>query len=62
MSTCLSADLGLATVAKGIETEQQEAALLFMGCPSGQGYRFGHPVSETDVVTILQGRQFASSA
>lgn len=58
----MSADLGLATVAEGIETEQQEATLLSMGCPGGQGYRFGHPMSEMDVVSFLQGRQLARSA
>ena len=58
----MSADLGLATVAEGIETERQEATLIAMGCPSGQGYRFGHPMNEADVVTYLQGRPLAQSA
>jgi len=49
----MSADLGLETVAEGIETEAQEAALVSMGCPVGQGYRFGRPMSEMDIRAFL---------
>ena len=35
--------LGAATVAEGIETEEQRAALLALGCDEGQGYLLGRP-------------------
>ncbi|WP_455271090.1 putative bifunctional diguanylate cyclase/phosphodiesterase [Rhizobium herbae] len=34
-------ELGLETIAEGIETEEQETALRLLGCKSGQGYRYG---------------------
>jgi len=39
----LARGLGLDVVAEGVETEQQAAALLAMGCPRAQGYLFGRP-------------------
>ena len=41
--TEMSNDLGLLTVAEGIETRDQHEALLEMGCKYGQGYLFGRP-------------------
>jgi len=38
----MCADLGLSTVAEGIEDEAQRDALRSMGCSHGQGYLFGH--------------------
>lgn len=49
----MSRDLGLETIAEGIETAEQEAALLALGCPAGQGYRFGRPMPEEDVERYL---------
>jgi len=49
----MSLDLGLETIAEGIETSEQEAALRAMGCPSGQGFRYGRPMSETHLETYL---------
>jgi len=40
----LSQILGLATVAEGIESEEQRRALLAMGCKHGQGFLFGEPM------------------
>jgi EAL domain-containing protein (putative c-di-GMP-specific phosphodiesterase class I) len=39
----MSADLGLKTVAEGIESEAQLEVLRGMGCTHGQGYLFGRP-------------------
>lgn len=39
----LSQDLGMKTVAEGIETQEQLAVLRDMGCSHGQGYLFGRP-------------------
>ena len=36
--------LGLETVAEGVETEGQRAALALLGCPSSQGYLFARPL------------------
>jgi diguanylate cyclase (GGDEF)-like protein/PAS domain S-box-containing protein len=38
----MCADMGVATVAEGIETSAQSDALRQMGCSHGQGYLFGH--------------------
>ena len=38
----LCADLGLSTVAEGVETADQRDALVAMGCSHAQGYLFGH--------------------
>jgi diguanylate cyclase (GGDEF)-like protein/PAS domain S-box-containing protein len=40
--------LGLETVAEGVETEGQRAALASFGCPSSQGYLFDRPMSGAD--------------
>ena len=39
----LGRKLGLATVAEGIENEEQARALMQLGCQTGQGYYFGVP-------------------
>jgi diguanylate cyclase (GGDEF)-like protein len=39
----LSAALGIAAVAEGVETEHQAARLHALGCPFAQGYLFGAP-------------------
>lgn len=49
----LSQDLGLQTVAEGIETVGQAAYLLAAGCDLGQGYLFSKPVPGDYVATLL---------
>ena len=49
----MSRDLGLDTIAEGIETPEQEASLKAMGCPAGQGYRYARPMPEADVGSYL---------
>jgi diguanylate cyclase (GGDEF)-like protein/PAS domain S-box-containing protein len=39
----LGSELGLEVVAEGVETEEQRALLLSMGCQSAQGWLFGRP-------------------
>ena len=40
----LGQSLGLATIAEGVETEEQAEMLLLLGCEMGQGLLFGKPV------------------
>ena len=40
----LGQSLGLATVAEGIETQEQAEMMLWLGCEFGQGYFYGRPV------------------
>lgn len=46
--------LGLSVIAEGIETEQQKANLLALGCKDGQGYLFARPMSLDDTVSWVQ--------
>lgn len=52
----LGADLGLAVVAEGIETNDQREAALALGCLLGQGYLFGRPTLASDVPLHLAPR------
>ena len=49
----LSEGLGLATIAEGIETEEQLAQLAAMGCEFGQGYLFSRPVDRLGAEALL---------
>jgi PAS domain S-box-containing protein len=40
----LGQSLGLATIAEGVETDEQAELLLLLGCEMGQGWLFGRPV------------------
>ncbi len=43
------------TVAEGIEGVAQADALTQLGCKTGQGYHFGHPMSADQVTALLDG-------
>jgi EAL domain-containing protein (putative c-di-GMP-specific phosphodiesterase class I) len=45
----LGAELDIAVVAEGVETEEQRLLLLRFGCVVGQGYLFGKPMSAQDL-------------
>lgn len=51
----LSADLGLQTVAEGIEQESQLLRLREYGCQCGQGFLFMHPSPARAISSILDG-------
>jgi PAS domain S-box-containing protein len=40
----LGNSLGMATLAEGVETEEQADILLWLGCDLGQGWHYGHPL------------------
>jgi EAL domain-containing protein (putative c-di-GMP-specific phosphodiesterase class I) len=50
----LGETLSLDTVAEGIETAEQSAALLAMGCRVGQGYWFARPVPASEITAMLE--------
>lgn len=50
----LAAQLGLKTVAEGIETEEQRQRVLAMGCTDGQGYLFAKPMTSDDFTGHLR--------
>ena len=49
----LGETLSLDTVAEGIETPEQSAALVAMGCRVGQGYWFARPVPAPEITAML---------
>lgn len=50
----LCKQLGIRTVAEGIETEDQSVSLKNIGCDYGQGYLFSRPVTQDKIVSILK--------
>jgi EAL domain-containing protein (putative c-di-GMP-specific phosphodiesterase class I) len=53
----MGTNLGLITIAEGIETEAERKFLLQAGCTEGQGYLYSHPLPPGEVVHALQSRQ-----
>ena len=54
--------LGMATVAEGVETPAQEAALRRLGCGSAQGYLFSRPLPPAELAHWLVSAPSASPA
>ena len=52
----LASQLGLRTIAEGIETEEQRQKLAALGCHEGQGYLFARPLSADAFVAFLRDR------
>ena len=49
----LARELGVRTIAEGIETEVQDGVLRELGCRYGQGYLYSRPVAEADFRELL---------
>ncbi len=50
----MSREMGLRTVAEGIETTEQEAVLREIGCQEGQGYLYGRPMPARDALEFVR--------
>ena len=48
-------DLGLSTIAEGIETEDDLATIRRLGCRYAQGYHFARPMPEDEIVSRYAG-------
>jgi EAL domain-containing protein (putative c-di-GMP-specific phosphodiesterase class I) len=46
-------NLGLMTLAEGVETKEQEETLLALGCVQGQGWLYGRPLAADQIPEML---------
>ena len=58
----LSGSLRLDTVAEGVETDEESAALQRMGCSVGQGFLFSHPLVPDDAGRMLEELEAVAQA
>ncbi len=58
----LASQLGLKTIAEGIETEAQRDQLLAIGCDDGQGYLFSQPLTGQEFEDFLAGKRSSGTA
>ena len=49
----LAANLGLRSIAEGVETQDQLERLRDLGCNQAQGYLFAHPLAPSDIPTVF---------
>jgi diguanylate cyclase (GGDEF)-like protein len=49
----LCRDLGIQAIAEGVETQSQHDMLEELGCPAGQGYRWGRPMGKEALLAWL---------
>ncbi len=58
----LARELGVRVVAEGIEEEEQEQALLELGCQFAQGYRYSRPVPATQFRKLLLEQRVSATS
>lgn len=51
----MAKSLGLAVIAEGVETAEQEAALVRLGCDEAQGYRYGRAMPACEIADLCLG-------
>ncbi|HEY6448909.1 MAG TPA: EAL domain-containing protein [Acidobacteriaceae bacterium] len=52
----MGSNLGLVTLAEGVETREQEQVLLDLGCMQGQGWLYGRPVIADQIADVTANR------
>jgi EAL domain-containing protein (putative c-di-GMP-specific phosphodiesterase class I) len=52
----MAKSLDLKVIAEGVETAEQEAALILLECDEAQGYRYGRPMSASGIVEVYLDR------
>jgi len=52
----LAGSFGLSVVAEGIENEDQEAALIALGCEVGQGFLYGRPMAAQALLNVIDSQ------
>jgi diguanylate cyclase (GGDEF)-like protein len=58
----MGASLGIEVLAEGVETEQQRAALIGLGCSLAQGFLFSPPVGADELAGLLAAGWLAAPA
>ncbi|MDY0106055.1 MAG: EAL domain-containing protein [Giesbergeria sp.] len=56
----LARNLGLESIAEGVETQAQSDALAGVGCDTGQGYHFSRPVPAEQITALLGSSMVAA--
>lgn len=51
----LARELSLTVIAEGVETEDQVARLLSLGCERGQGFLFSRPIPPDEISDLIRG-------
>lgn len=60
-SLAAAAELGLRTLAAGVETKEQAARLRALGCSAAQGFLFAPAVPDTELLDVLRDLYEAGS-
>jgi diguanylate cyclase (GGDEF)-like protein len=58
--SALGVNLGIKTLAEGVETELQASLVLGAACGEAQGYLFGRPVPASEVPDLLRSKELAA--
>lgn len=56
----MASSLGFSVIAEGVETKEQEAFLIEMGCTEAQGYLYSKPVTGDEFTQLLKQAKAAS--
>ncbi len=55
-TTSMAKALGIRVVAEGVETEEQRAQMVAMGCDAAQGHLFSEPVDARRIAELARGK------